>query len=169
MAKKSKGFGELLKHQRADKIHQKALEKLEQKVKQGPLSEKFAGMVMNPQGEVKMFEVLEELVEPYLDFTRNFSQREKLFSLALVAWNIALMPENERQQMIDQVIEQGMGGNDPLARQDAREIIDGLIARKQKLFADNKRYIIDFQLQDMGQTFHLSVASTLMNPSGSEQ
>ena len=82
---------------------------------------------MNPQGEVKMSEILEELVEPYLNFARNFSQREKLFSLALVAWNIALMPENERQQMIDQVIEQVMGGNDPLARQDAREIIDGLI------------------------------------------
>lgn len=79
------------------------------------------------------------------------------------------MPENKRQQMIDQVIEQGMRGNDPLARQDAREIIDGLIARKQTFFADNKRYIIDFQLQDMGQTFHLSVASTLMNLPSSEQ
>ena len=169
MAKKSKGFGTLLKQQRADKIQQKALEKLEQKVKKGPLGEKFAGMVMYPQGEVKMSEVLEEFVEPYLDSTRNFSQREKLFSIAAIVWNIALMPEKERQQMVDQVIEQGMRGNDPLARQDAREIIDGLIARKQTFFADNKRYIIDFQLQDMGQTFHLSVASTLMNLPGSEQ
>jgi hypothetical protein len=169
MVKKSKGFGELLKQQRADKIEQKELEKLEQKVKQGPLGEQFAGMVKNPQSEVKMSEVLKELVEPYLDFARNHSQREKLFSFAAIVWNIALMPENERQQMIDQVIEQVMRGKDLLARQDAREIIDGLIARKQKLFADNKRYIIDFQLQDMGQTFHLSVASTLMNPPSSEQ
>jgi hypothetical protein len=50
-----------------------------------------------------------------------------------------------------------------------REIIDELIVRKQTFFADNKRSIIDFQLQDMGQTFHLSVASALMNLPGSEQ
>jgi len=168
MAKKSKGFGELLKQQRADKIEQKELEKLGQKVQKGFLSDKFAGMVMNPQGEVKMSEVLKELVEPYLDFARNHSQREKLFSIAAIAWNLALIPESERRQMIDQVIEQVMRGNDPLARQDAQEIMDELIARKQTLFADNKRFIIEFHLQDIGKEFHLSVASTLMNPPGSE-
>jgi hypothetical protein len=55
----------------------------------------------------------------------------------------------------------GLKGNDPLVQQDTREIIDELIARKQKFFAKNKRYIVDFQLQDAGKQFHLSVASTL--------
>jgi hypothetical protein len=32
MARKSKGFGEILNQQRADKTHQKGLEKLQQKV-----------------------------------------------------------------------------------------------------------------------------------------
>jgi hypothetical protein len=52
-------------------------------------------------GEVKMSEVLEEFVEPYLDFAQNRSQREKLFSIAVIAWNLAIMPGNERQPMID--------------------------------------------------------------------
>lgn len=164
MAKKSKGFGELLNQQRADKIHQKALEELQQKVQKGSLGDKFAGMVTNPKGEVKMSEVLEEFVEPYLDFAQNRNQREKLFSIAVIAWNLAIMPENERQPMIDQLIKVGLKGNDPLAQQDTREIIDELIARKQKFFAKNKRYIVDFQLQDTGKQFHLSVASTLSNP-----
>jgi thymidine phosphorylase len=59
MAKKSKGFGEILKQQRADKTHQKGLEELQRQVQKGPLGEKFAGMVMNPKGEVKRSEALE--------------------------------------------------------------------------------------------------------------
>jgi hypothetical protein len=157
MAKKSRGFAELLKQKQAERTQQNALGKLQQKVQQGPLSERLTGMVASPQGAIKMSEVLEEFVEPYLDFAQNRSQREKLFSIAVIAWNLALMPENERQQ----IIEQGTTGNDPLARQDAREFIDELIARKQTLFAENKRYIVEFQLQDTGKTLHLSVASTL--------
>lgn len=164
MARKSKGFGELLNQQRADQTHQKGMEKVKQKVQKGPLGDKFSTIVTAPKGEVKMSEVLEEFVEPYLDFAQNRNHREKLFSIAMVAWNLAIMPENERQPMIDQVLKAGLKGNDPLAQQDTREIIDELIARKQKFFAKNKRYIIDFQLQDAGKRFHLSVASTLSNP-----
>jgi len=164
MAKKSKGFGELLKQQRADQAHQKGIEKLQQKVQKGALGGKVAGMVTNPKGEVKMSEVLEEFVEPYLDFAQNRSEREKLFSIAVIAWNLAIMPEQGRQPLIDQVIKAGLNGNDLLAQQDTQEIIDELIARKQNFFAKNKRYIVDFQLQDTGRQFHLSVASTLSNP-----
>ena len=164
MARKSKGFGELLNQQRADKTHQKGLEKLQRKVQKGPLGDKFADIVTGPKGEAKMSEVLEAFIDPYLAVAQSRSQREKLFSIAVLAWNLAIMPKTERQPMIDQLIKVGLKGNDPLAQQDTREIIDELIARKQKFFAKNKRYIIDFQLQDTGKQFHLSVASTLSNP-----
>ena len=163
MARKSKGFGELLKQQRSGKTDKKALEKLQQKVQKGPLGGQFAGMVTNPKGEVKMSEVLEEFVDPYLETAKNRSQREKLFSIASLAWNLAIVSEKERQSMIDQMIG-GLKESDPLAQQDIREIIDELIERKQTFFAENKRYIIDFQLQDRGNQFHLSVASTFSNP-----
>ncbi|MGI0484095.1 hypothetical protein ACN4EK_01590 [Pantanalinema rosaneae CENA516] len=44
-------------------------------------------------------------------------QREKLFSIAVIAWNLAIMPENKRQPMIDQLIKVGLKGNEPLAQQ----------------------------------------------------
>ncbi len=62
--------------------------------------------------------------------------------------------------MLEQTIVGGLAGN-PLAQMDALEIIDEMIARKQQFFADNQRLIMDFQLQDTGKSFHLSVASTL--------
>jgi hypothetical protein len=165
MARKSKGFSEILKQERANKNHQKELEKLQQKIREGPLGDKFANMVTNPKGEVKMSEVLEEFVEPYLEFIHNPIERENLFKVAVTAWNLALIPENARQSTIDKFIKKGLKGNDPLIQQqDMREILDELIARKLEFFAKNTRFIIDFQLEDTGKEFHISVASTLLKP-----
>jgi hypothetical protein len=164
MARKSKAFGEILKQERTNKIHQKRLEKLQQKIQEGPLGEHFADMMINPKGEVKMSEVLKAFVEPYLAFIDNWSEREKMFHLAVIAWNLTLMPEDEQAAMIDEFMEVALKGDDPLAQQEARGIIDGLIARKQQFFDEHKRFIIDFQLEDAGNEVHISVASTLLDP-----
>jgi hypothetical protein len=164
MAKKSKGFGELLNQQRAENLHREGLAKLQEKVQHGAMGDKVAGIVTNPKGEIKMSEVLEAFVEPYLDFARNQSQREKLFSIAVAAWNLALMSEGDCQSLTNKIVKAGIKGNDLLAQHDTREVINEMIVRKQKFFADNQRYIVDFQLQDAGKQFHLSVASTSSNP-----
>lgn len=166
MARKSKGFGELLRQQREDQTSQKELKKLKQKVKKGPLGGQLAGVVTNPKGEVKMSEVLEDFVDPYLDMAQTRSQREKLFSIAVLAWNLAIMPKKEQQPLIDELLNRVLNEDDPLAQQDIREIVDELIERKQTFFAKNKRYIIDYQIQDTGKEFFLSVASTLSSPFG---
>lgn len=164
MAKKSRGFGELGNQKQRDRLHQKSMQKFQQKLQKGEWGENFTGIITGPKGEVKMSEVLKAFVEPYVDFARNRVQRERLISIAVIAWNLSLMPEDKRQTALDQSIEAGLEGNDPLVKQDIREMIDDLIARKLKLFAKNKRFIVDFQLQDTGKAFHLSVASTLENP-----
>jgi hypothetical protein len=160
MAKKSKGFGELLKQQQTNKTPDEAFTEFQQKVKKGVLANNISGIVTNPQGEVKMSDVLEEFVEPYLPAIKNHNQREKLFTMAVIAWNAAIMPDLERQSMLDQTIKQGFAGN-PLVQMDALNIIEEMIQRKQQFFADNERMIMDFQVQDMGKNFHLSIASTL--------
>jgi len=63
------------------------------------------------------------------------------------------------QQLIKQA-----AGNDQLARHDTQEILDEMIARKERFFADNKRYILNFQLQGRGNNLHLTVTSTLDQP-----
>ena len=164
MAKRSKRFSKLLNQQRAEPDPQKSLEKLQEKISQSALSHKFAGVVMNPAGEAKMSEVLEDFVEPYSGILKTRSEHENLFRIAIIAWNIALMPHSEQQSLIDRFITQDTVGNDPLAQRDTKKFINELIARKQALFAGNKRFIVDFQLQDQGKGFYLSVASTLSQP-----
>ncbi len=164
MAKKSKGFGELLKQQRAEITHDQALDQLQQKIQNSELGEKFAGLVKNPKGEVKMSEVLENFVDPYLGAVQNSQQRQKLFTLAVFAWNVAILPIAQQERIIETMLKESLPGADFTVRQDTRQLLDSLIARKQSLFADNQRYIVDFQLQGQDQKFHLSVASTLMAP-----
>ncbi len=85
MAKKSKGFQELLKQHQTNKTPDEAFSEFQQQVKKGVLSNKIDSIVTNPQGEVKMSEVLEDFVEPYLAVVKNHSQREKLFTMAVIA------------------------------------------------------------------------------------
>ncbi len=170
MARKSKDFGKLLRQQPLSQVQQNGMEQLEKKVKTGPLGNKFAGIVANPQGEVKMSEVLESFVEPYLDSAETRKEKQMLLEIAVIAWNLAIMPEADRQPLINQMLEAGVKSKDPVAQQEMKAFFEELIDRKQKFFAQNQRFIVDFQLQDAGRQFHLSVASTLSNPlAGSQQ
>jgi hypothetical protein len=159
MARKSKEFGELLRQEQGGLTEEKALEKFQNKVKQGPLAQIAAKFVNTAPGQVKMSEVLEDFVEPYLHEAPSFGDKERLFSIAVMAWNIAIMPESEQQPFIDQMIEETLGTTDDRLQKDTRAVLAEMMVRKKTKFADNCRMIAEFQLQDMGQSFHLSVAS----------
>jgi len=118
-------------------------------------------VVYEPAGREKMSEVLEEFIEPYSDLADTDEAFEKLLNLGVLAWNAALLPEDERQAIIDKTVETGLPGSSKADRTLAREVIETLIRRKQEHFAANQRAIISFKLTDTGDGLHLSVASTL--------
>lgn len=118
-------------------------------------------LVYEPAGHEKMSEVLEDFVEPYRDLADTDDALRKLLSLALVAWNAALLPEDQRRAMIDEMVEAGLSRGTEADRAQAREIIEMLVRRKEEHFAANRRAIVSFELTDRGDDYHLSVASTL--------
>lgn len=160
MARKSKGFGELLNQQQRIKGQQESMDKLAQKVKQGYLKDIVSGVVVNPKGEAKMSEVLQAFVEPHLSFAVNKEQRQKLFAIAILAWNLALLPEEQQQEKMEEIIAQMSLGKDRQAKQDVREILEELTERKRKVFPNNRRYILDFDVRETRDDFHLSVISS---------
>ncbi len=159
MAKKSKGFGESL-NQKYAQSQKKAMAKMKQRLLNSPLSN-ITDVVVNPKGTAKMSEVLGEFISPYRHLAKNRNAYESLLAIAILAWNVAILPEDQEQKLIDEALQQVVK-LDFLVKQDVKSFLNALIARKKNYFADNKRYIMDFQLQEIGNRYHLSVASTSM-------
>jgi hypothetical protein len=157
MARKSKGFQELVKKGKSSQNNYKSMESLKQKMSEGVFGELGATMVIAPKGVPKMSEALHEFVNPYLKPEYNLKRRQALFSLAAIAWNASLMSE---QSMLDNFLTESLLSQDSESQQDVRKLIDELIARKIKYFSHIKRLIVNFEVTESRDEYHLSVAST---------
>jgi hypothetical protein len=113
-----------------------------------------------PQTE-KMSEVLWEFVAPYMPLAPDREAVEKLLALAIAAWNVALFPGGERAQRLRE-----LSTTLPAeARADFLALIQELVARKEQDFAQYTRYILNYELTEQRESYHLNVLSTLP-PSG---
>jgi hypothetical protein len=170
MARKSRDFKDLMKQGQSSQDKRKNLEALRQKMqKEGIFGELVANMPIEPKGAIKMSDVLQEFVEPYLDTVHNLQQCKTLFNLAAIAkrcckqfaWNAAVICESE-QQTIDEFLEENLATVETPIQQGAKEIITQLITRKHQHFSHIKRLIMDFDVTQSGQRYDISVASTLV-------
>ena len=105
---------------------------------------------------VKMSEVLKEFIVPYRETANTEEAFRKLLVIAVVAWNTALFPAEERKAYVDKVLE----ALPEEARADGQAIISELVERKERYFSEYKRMIIDYEVTDRGEDYHLVVVST---------
>jgi hypothetical protein len=159
MAKKSKGFGELLRLQRTEQMEAESLEMFSEQVQKSGLGQKQVKTFIRPKGQAKMSDALEAFVEPYLEHAETYQATQNLYSMAVMAWNLALVSEEERQSTLNDFINQGAFGKSKRDQQEVIEIFTEMIERKLKFFGENRKFIADFQLRKIGNQFHLSVAS----------
>lgn len=161
MARKSKGFSELL-HQKQDDEQSTAqsFKRLQQKVKEASGEDFSQNMVFNPKGVAKMSEILEAFIDPYKETTSDFSEVESLLSLAVLAWNIALLRKKDRQDAIESMVSEIASGTNRKIRGDLQNIFYEFIERKDRYFSECQRCITNFDLQAQGDSYFLSVAST---------
>ena len=146
------------KQKREPERHQ-AFEALKQRVKQSSFD--VREVIVEPEGAVRMSEVLSEFVEPYVQYTETEEDYRKVLTLATLAWNASFLPEEQREDMITDVMDKGLSGADADLKAGLRKVVDEMIARKQVHFAEYRRDIIDFELIDTGEGYHLTVASTM--------
>ncbi|OQA22742.1 MAG: hypothetical protein BWY63_00669 [Chloroflexi bacterium ADurb.Bin360] len=129
------------------------METLQRRVQQ-TASEKvtFTGVT----GGIKMSEVIEAFIEPYLDWANTEENLRKLVSIAGLAWNTALFPEEQRAELLDD----GFATFPPEARAGLRAFVEELIKRKDQHFSDIRRTVVDFEVRTTKEGFYLSVASS---------
>jgi hypothetical protein len=160
MAKKSKGFSEILLQEQWSNASDRSFDRLKQKVNRSYGKE--IQLVMNQGEMVKMSEVLEDFIEPYSDDSLNKHGLEMLLTMGMLAWNIALMPAATRIEMKSEALARMLPsiGLDDIAF--TRNFLNELIDRKDNFFADNQRMIMNFELQYVSRgEYHISVASTM--------
>ena len=161
MAKKSKkGFSEILLQQQWANASDRSFDRLKQKVNRS--YGKNVKLVMNEGEIVKMSEVLEDFIEPYTDDSLNKHGLQMLISMGILAWNIALMPKEKRTEMLNESFAATMPDADPDDIAFGKNMVEEMIDRKNKFFADNQRMIMNFELQYVSRgQYHISVASTM--------
>ena len=105
----------------------------------------------------KMSKVLLDFVEPYTAAADSNEEVQRIVLVGLLAWNIALLPTELRQESLDTMIAKAIP---PDAAADFQEIIDEMIERKVKYFAENRRFILAHHWTMTTKGPHLSVIST---------
>ncbi len=136
---------------------------LKRKLEQSPFRE--LQLVMGG-GKEKMSDVLDDFIEPYVEDAESEDSYRKLLTLAILAWNVALLPEAKQPAMVEQLIGEGFSAAPRKVKRELRDFVNVLVARKKRFFSANRRFIIDSELTKTEEGYHLSVVSTLNKASG---
>lgn len=120
--------------------------------------------VKSPQGVGKMSEKLMKFTLPYLHTTESYEDRLRLFDMAVLAWNLAILPSAKREEFLTSYLAEQVNPLDREALEmfaDFRDLLTELIQRKLKLFGKEKRFIDDFQLVEDDDELRVIVKSSL--------
>ncbi|MGB6068569.1 MAG: hypothetical protein WBG50_27490 [Desulfomonilaceae bacterium] len=129
------------------------LDRLKSKLRKEALFRKTKFVGHNSSDE-KISEVVMRFVEPYAPYMETEHQWKILIGMALIAWNAALFPHEERKAVIDEHI------NDStiFMLEEAKKVFYELIERKDKYFANYNQVLAAFDLTMTSNGPSLTVA-----------
>lgn len=109
-----------------------------------------------------------EVADPLLELARDHGEMNKALALALLAWNLSLLPVSERAKPMANIMESIISGpaeDEQITREelcdDFREMMAALISRKLQLFPLDDRQLADVQVRQGRKRFHVTVTSLL--------
>jgi hypothetical protein len=146
---------------RAAENKKRRLKRLQRKT--GPGCSGGESLSFELPGIEKMSLVLEAFVKPYLAGLSDISEIRAIYVPGAAAWNAALLPEDQQQDSIEDMI-QKMGRINREPQDQARAFLTNMIDRKQAQFAGNRRMVLSFDLRDNGSGYDLNVISSLPMP-----
>jgi hypothetical protein len=102
------------------------------------------------------------LAEPLTSEADDTDAREKSLMLAMVAWNLSLLPESKRKEQMASLLEKAAASEDRLeASSFFQPIIDALVSRKLQLYPLDRRFLVDLQVFETSDGYRVTVASAL--------
>ena len=108
-----------------------------------------------------MSEVLKAFVDPYMDAVDTAEDFRSLVVVAALAWNVSFLPEEKQTEMLEEIVVEGIPDGDAEQRAGLRYLLHTMVARKQAHFSEHTRMIMDFEVTETRDRYHLAVASTM--------
>lgn len=118
------------------------------------------------------------LAAPFRPEDADLELFEKAVSLAVTAWNLSLFSAAGRQEQIDELLEDESLMKDPMtwepvgsipSRSDFRDVLYGLIARKDVLYPCDRRLVMKINITEKQNEYNLQVLSKLLPDSSKDE
>jgi hypothetical protein len=113
-----------------------------------------------PDAAGTLSEVIEAFAAPYRATVPADGDPGKLYAVAVRAWNAALREPGERAEALDAALSDLLPGAPDEDRGALREFMDQLVARKDALFADDRRAVASFRVLRRGGRHALAVEAS---------
>lgn len=144
-------MGKASREKKLRKLHESSRRTMRERLLNSMPDEKIK-IIEDRKGVEKMSEVLARFADPWMDAASSEEQYRLVLGLAVLAWNFALMSEDERSANIDPKVLQELG-------EPGRELLSSMIDHKLEFYRDYDRPILDYQVSSIGGTLHLDVIS----------
>jgi len=115
-------------------------------------------VVLDTSNKLKMSEVIIHYASPLLESAEPGEDREKALIVAITLWNLAMIPESEQQGIIDSTFSKIYGKDYP---PDFDQVLNYFLERKQVLYPDVNRVILDYDYVQTPEGDHLNVVSNV--------
>jgi hypothetical protein len=107
----------------------------------------------------KLSGAIVELMAPHAGAATTRAAFEQLATLAVVAWNAALLEAEERQALMATALKAVVAVAGGQWRAALTETLEALVQRKLSLFAADRRFVVDFRVTETATGYGLAVAA----------
>jgi len=113
--------------------------------------------------ENKLSEVIMEFVEPLSERINDIVVTKRIIEFGILIWNLSFLPLEEREEQKKSIMKSFSIKEDDQDDDGFNEIYDYLIFRKDALFKNDKRFVVNYKIDDREDNSHLSVGYHLVN------
>jgi hypothetical protein len=113
-----------------------------------------------PQGGIKSSEALTRLVKPYMDRVYNLEDYQSLLYMGMTAWNLTLAGSQEiREKQKVEVLNRMIENHGFEAALDMMSLVSELSLRKEALFPNDDRLMVDLEVKENKTQFFCRVVA----------
>lgn len=109
--------------------------------------------------DVKMSEVLLDFANPLLEHCEDIEEHHKVIAYATLIWNLTNLPKADGERFKKDICK--MLEHDEILLQDGMEMMEMMLARKDKYFKNMKRMIVDYDISVTDGQMNVQIVSTL--------